>query len=39
MEEVNITFDQMEEGNENAMREYNVKQIEQLGQFVHLVVF
>jgi len=38
MEEVNITFDQMEEGNENAMREYNQKQVEQLNQFVQLVL-
>ena len=38
MEEVNITFDQIEEGNENAMREYNAKQVEQLTAFVQLVL-
>ena len=38
MEEVNITFDQMEEGNENAMREYNAKQVEALTKFVALVL-
>ena len=38
MEEVNIAFDQMEEGNENAMREYNQKQVEMLNGFVQLVL-
>jgi dynein heavy chain len=38
MEEVNIAFDQMEEGNENAMREYNQKQVEGLTKFVQLVL-
>lgn len=37
MEEVNITFEQLEEGNEFAMREYLSKLIEQLRHFVELI--
>eukprot|EP00960_Hanusia_phi_P039486 753915-Hanusia_phi.AAC.17 len=37
-EEVDFTFEQMEEGNEQAMREYSSKQIEQLTAFVTLIL-
>ena len=38
MEEVNYSFEQLEEGNESALREYNVKQIEGLSNFVTLIL-
>jgi dynein heavy chain len=38
MEEVNYSFEQLEEGNEQALREYNVKQIEGLSNFVTMIL-
>lgn len=37
-EDVNWTFDQLEEGNENAMRDYNKKQIDVLDKYAGLIL-
>ena len=37
-EEVNIAFEQLEEGNENSLKEYNKKQVEQLTKCADLIL-
>jgi dynein heavy chain len=37
-EDVNWSFDQLEEGNENAMRDYNKKQIDVLNKYAELIL-
>ena len=37
-EDVNWSFDQLEEGNENAMRDYNKKQVDCLNKYAELIL-
>ena len=37
-EDVNWSFDQLEEGNENAMRDYNKKQVDVLNKYAELIL-